>query len=179
MKHVESMSLFVNLVKQQQSTSKPLRLFGLHVGVNQVSLAVSELISKPASPYCVMVRRGNNIADRIQELIRQDSVAALIVGVPSDAGQRHPENNPDNYLNTVRRGVHYSSGEVKWWCGLWLAAKVKTAAAAVSAGVAAAAAMVGTPRGELAAVDMWCGGGVGGDEVAAGGSEVVIAVGGG
>nr|GEU72249.1 putative pre-16S rRNA nuclease isoform X2 [Tanacetum cinerariifolium] len=42
-----------------------------------------------------MVRRGNNIADRIQELIRQDSVAALIVGVPSDAGQRHPENNPD------------------------------------------------------------------------------------
>nr|GEZ33784.1 hypothetical protein [Tanacetum cinerariifolium] len=34
--------------------------------------------------------------------------------------------------------------------------------------------MVGTPRGELAALDLWCGG----DEVAAGGSEVVMAVGG-
>ncbi|GKA88973.1 putative pre-16S rRNA nuclease [Tanacetum coccineum] len=95
MKHMESMPLNVNLVKQQQFTLKPLRLFALHVGVNQVSLAVSELISKPASPYCVMVRRGNNILDRIQELIRQESVAALIVGLPSNAGKRHPGNNPD------------------------------------------------------------------------------------
>lgn len=96
MKHVESMKLFVSLVRQQGSTRKPLRLFGLHVGVNQVSLAVSNILTKPASPYCAIVRTESSImADIIQEQIRQQSVAALIVGLPSNSGQKHPGKNPN------------------------------------------------------------------------------------
>ncbi|PWA85198.1 hypothetical protein CTI12_AA148950 [Artemisia annua] len=62
MNHVESMRLFVSLVRQQRSARKPLRLFCLHVGVNQ---------------------------------IRQQSVAALIVGLPSNSGQKHPGKDPN------------------------------------------------------------------------------------
>ncbi|PWA54240.1 hypothetical protein CTI12_AA425880 [Artemisia annua] len=92
MKHVESFTLFRNMLKQQDITWYPLRLLGLYFGPKQVGVAVSDVESGPAKACCVMEREESDVmAFKFQQLIRDLSVAGVIVGLPTNARHYNPE----------------------------------------------------------------------------------------
>lgn len=96
MKHVDPFAFFKNMLKQQNDTWYPLRLLGLYVGVKRVGVVISDVESGPASACCVMERGESDImAFKFQQLIRDLSVAGVIVGLPANARLENPADNPE------------------------------------------------------------------------------------
>lgn len=91
MKYMKPLNLFRDLLKR--NARERGRLLGLDVGDKYVGLAVSDPDNKIASPLSVLIRKKTNmhlVAEDLQRMISELSLAGFIVGYPSNRLWRHP-----------------------------------------------------------------------------------------
>lgn len=68
-----------------------LRVLALDPGERRIGLALSDPTGIIASPYAVLDRRTDDVASRLQEICRRESIGRIVVGLPVTLGGQEGE----------------------------------------------------------------------------------------